>query len=244
MTYLNNVNTKEKKILVIIPAFNEQQNLPTVIKGLLQFPGVDIVVVNDGSTDNTAEVAKQAGANVINLPFNLGIGGAVQTGYLFAHKNNYDVAVQVDADGQHNPDDLMKIVTPVINGESDLVVGSRYVESTEYKTPMARKMGMLIFSTVVSLVTGQLLKDTTSGYRAVSKGVIEYFAEHYPTDYPEVEALVVLKKRGFTIKEVSVHMSAREHGHSSITPIRSVYYMVKVLLAIFMNVLRNQKKEA
>lgn len=233
-----------KKVLVIIPAYNEQYSLPKVIAGIKQFPGIDVVVINDGSKDATSTVARGAGAEVIDLPFNLGIGGAVQTGYLFADKRGYDVAVQVDADGQHNPGDLMRIVEPVLRGEADLVVGSRYVAETGYKTPLARKMGMVVFSTLVSFINGQPLKDTTSGYRAVGRRVIEFFTENYPTDYPEVEALVLLKKHGFTIKEVPVHMAAREHGKSSITPLKSVYYMIKVLLALLMNILRAPNKEA
>ena len=235
---------ENNKVLVIIPAYNEELSLPGVIAGIRKFAVLDVVVINDGSEDETSKVARAAGAKVIDLPFNLGIGGAVQTGYLFAFKSGYDVAVQVDADGQHNPEDLPHIIEPVLRGEADMVVGSRFVESTGYKTPLARKMGMLIFSAVVSFINGQSLKDTTSGYRAVSKRVIEFFVDNYPTDYPEVEALVLLKKNGFTIKEVPVTMAAREHGQSSITPLKSVYYMIKVLLAIFMNILRANKKEA
>ncbi len=236
--------TGRKRILVIIPAYNEERSLPKVIAGIRKFPGIDIVVINDGSKDDTSAAARNAGVNVIDLPFNLGIGGAVQTGYLFAFKNGYDVAVQVDADGQHNPGDLLKITGPVIDGAADMVVGSRYIESTGYKTPLARKLGMLIFSAVVSFINGQPLHDTTSGYRAVSKRVIQFFVDNYPTDYPEVEALVLLKRNGFTIQEVPVTMAHRVHGESSITPVKSVYYMIKVLLALFMNLLRAAKKEA
>ncbi len=234
---------QDRKVLVIIPAFNEEKNLPGIIGRLREFAGIDIIVINDGSEDATPAVAREAGANVIDLPFNLGIGGAVQTGYLYAHKNNYDVAIQVDADGQHNPEDLMQIIEPVLRGEADMVLGSRYVAETGYKTPLFRKMGMVVFSTVVSLINRQPLKDTTSGYRAVSKRVIKFFVNNYPTDYPEVEALVLLKKSGFTIKEVPVTMAPREYGRSSITPVRSVYYMIKVLLALFMNLLRTHKRE-
>lgn len=240
----NNDLLKNRRVLVIIPAFNEEPNLPGIVGRIRQFAGVDVIVINDGSEDATSAVAREAGANVIDLPFNLGIGGAVQTGYLFAYKNNYDVAIQVDADGQHNPEDLLQIIGPVLRGEADMVLGSRYVAKTGYKTPFARKMGMVVFSAVVSLITRQPLKDTTSGYRAVSKRVIKFFVNNYPTDYPEVEALVLLKKSGFSIKEVPVTMAPREYGRSSITPIRSVYYMIKVLLAIFMNLLRVHKKEA
>lgn len=232
------------KVLVIIPAYNEEKSVPGVIREIRQKPGIDVLVVNDGSKDDTSRVARGAGAIVVDLPFNLGIGGAVQTGYLYAFKNGYDVAVQVDADGQHNPADLERIIAPVIKGEADMVLGSRYVEKTDYKAPFARRMGMVVFSTVVSMINRQPIKDTTSGYRAVSKKVIAYFVDNYPTDYPEVEALILLKKAGFRIREIPVTMAERAHGESSITPLRSVYYMVKVLLAIFMNVIRVHKKEA
>jgi len=232
------------RALVIIPAYNEEKNVAAVIRKIRQKPGIDVVVVNDGSKDRTSRVARDAGAIVVDLPFNLGIGGAVQTGYLYAYKNGYDVAVQVDADGQHDPADLEKIIGPVAKGDADMVLGSRYVEKTGYKAPLARRMGMVVFSTVVSLINRQPIKDTTSGYRAVNKNVIAYFVDNYPTDYPEVEALILLKKVGFRIKEIPVTMAERAHGESSITPLRSVYYMIKVLLAIFMNLIRVHKKEA
>lgn len=232
------------RALVIIPAYNEEKSVPHVIREIRQKPGIDVLVVNDGSKDDTSRVALEAGALVVDLPFNLGIGGAVQTGYLYAFKNGYDVAVQVDADGQHDPSDLERIIAPVTKGEADMVLGSRYVEKTGYKAPLARRMGMIVFSTVVSQINRQPLKDTTSGYRAVGKRVIAYFVDNYPTDYPEVEALILLKKVGFRIREIPVTMSERAHGESSITPLRSVYYMIKVLLAIFMNLIRVHKKEA
>jgi glycosyltransferase involved in cell wall biosynthesis len=244
MVYQDSETATAKKILVIIPAYNEERSILKVISGILKYPGIDVVVVNDGSKDETSAVTRRSGAGVIELPFNLGIGGAVQTGYLYAYKNGYDIAVQCDADGQHDPEYLLQIIQPVERGEADMVVGSRYVQASGYKTPLARKMGMLIFAAVVSLITGQSLHDTTSGYRAVGKRVIKFFAHNYPTDYPEVEALVLLQRNGFTIKEVPVKMAYREHGESSITPLKSIYYMIKVLLAIFMNVLRASKKEA
>ncbi len=230
------------RALVIIPAYNEEKSVSGVIHKIRQNTGIDVLVVNDGSADNTSLVAREAGAIVVDLPFNLGIGGAVQTGYLYASKNDYDVAVQVDADGQHDPGDLGRIIAPVAKGEADMVLGSRYVEKSAYRAPLARRMGMMVFSSVVSMINGQPIKDTTSGYRAVNKKVIAYFADNYPADYPEVEALILLKKAGFRIKEIPVTMAARTYGESSITPLRSVYYMVKVLLAIFMNLIRVHNK--
>lgn len=233
---------ENKKILVIIPAYNEELSIAKVIRGIQTVSRIDVVVINDGSRDGTSQVARQEGAAVIDLPFNLGIGGAVQAGYLYALEKNYDIAVQVDADGQHSPDDLSAIIEPVVSGEADMALGSRFVEATGYKSPMTRKIGIKIFSAVVSFINGQKLKDTTSGYRAVNKKVISYFVYNYPTDYPEVEALVLLQRKGFTIKEIPVTMAPREHGQSSITPLKSGYYMIKVLFSLLMNVLRTKKE--
>lgn len=230
------------KVLVIIPAFNEEKSLPAVIKQIKKFnPAVDIVVINDGSKDNTYQVAKAEGVIAIDLPYNLGIGGAMQTGYLYACHNDYDVAVQIDADGQHNPADLPKLLIALKDGKGDMVVGSRYVAKTDYKSTRARRTGMVFFSTLIKLITGYRIKDTTSGYRAVNKKVIGVFAHKYPTDYPEVEVLVMLKKLNFKIIEVPVQMENRQAGHSSITPLKGIYYMVKVTLALFMNTLRTQR---
>jgi len=232
------------KILVIIPAYNEAKVIRTVIakiKNLNQ--GYDIAVINDGSKDNTAMVASGEGVILIDLPHNLGIGGAMQTGYLFAYKNYYDIAVQVDADGQHNPKEIPSLLEPIQKGNANLVVGSRYLTKTKYKSSLLRRIGMIIFSIVVSIISRQKFTDTTSGYRAVDRNVMAYFVNYYPTDYPEVEVLVLLKKAGFSIEEVSVTMEARQAGRSSITPFKSIYYMVKVLLALLINLLRTENKE-
>jgi glycosyltransferase involved in cell wall biosynthesis len=176
---------------------------------------------------------------VVDLPYNLGIGGAVQSGFLFARDQGYDVAVQVDGDGQHQPAEIDRLLEPLRAGEADLVLGSRYVEKTGYHAPAARRTGMVLFSAVVSLLTGQRLLDTTSGFRASSRPVIEYFAEHYPRDYPEVESLVLLRRAGFRVREVACAFREREGGESSITAGRSVYYVVKVLLALFVGLFRS-----
>lgn len=233
---------KNPKVLVIIPAYNEEKSLPAVIKQIKELnPGVDIIVINDGSKDNTYQVAKAQGVIAVDLPYNLGIGGAMQTGYLYAYMHNYDVAVQIDADGQHNPADLPKLLTALSEEKGDMVVGSRYVTKTDYKSTKARRTGMLFFSTMIKLITGYLIKDTTSGYRAVNRKVIEVFAHKYPTDYPEVEVLVMLKKLNLRIAEVPVQMENRQAGQSSITPLKGIYYMIKVTLALFMNTLRTQR---
>lgn len=232
------------RILIIIPAYNEAEVVGNVIRNIYRTnDGVDVLVVNDGSRDNTAAVAHAAGARVITLPANLGIGGAVQTGYRYAHQYDYDIAVQLDADGQHDPADLPLVLSPLLSRERvDMVVGSRYVERTDYKSSPMRRMGMIVLASAVRMILGYSVKDTTSGYRAVSRSVIELFARWYPTDYPEPEALVYLHRHGFRIKEVSVTMRDREAGQSSITPFKSAYYMIKVLLSLYMNAVRTKKR--
>lgn len=227
------------KVLVIIPAYNEEKSIGNVISKIKNLDGIDVVVVDDGSKDETLKVSLEKGARVIELPFNLGIGGAMQTGYLFAKNNNYDIAIQVDADGQHDPTYIEKLIEPIKNGKADMVVGSRYVEKTAYKSSLSRRSGMIYFSFLVTMLTGQKIKDTTSGFRAVNKKIIEYFAQSYPTDYPEVDVLVRLNRKKFKICEVAVEMKDRQGGTSSITPLKSVYYMIKVSIAVLIDTLRS-----
>lgn len=230
---------KDPKILIIIPAFNEQASIQGVLSAVKKhLPGADIVVVNDGSADATALIAEKEGVVVLNHPYNMGIGATMQTGYKYASRKGYEIAVQVDADGQHPADQIEKLIEPVAKGRADLVVGSRFLGAGDYKPSLARGAGISIFSNVVSAIIRERVTDTTSGFRAAGRRCIDFFAGHYPDDYPEVEALVLLHKKGFSIMEVPVRMSEREGGRSSITPIRSVYYMVKVLLAIFVDLLK------
>jgi len=227
------------KVLIIIPAYNEEDAIGRVIDKIrLVSNAVDIVVINDGSKDMTSETARSKGVIVIDLPHNLGIGGAMQTGYIYAARNNYDIAIQIDADGQHDPNDLENIIDPILRNEANLVIGSRYVKKTSYKSSYMRRIGMILFSNTLTLVTGQRFTDTTSGYRAADRKVILMYSEYYPTDYPEVEVILMLKKANLKIQEVSVVMEERQAGRSSITPIKSAYYMVKVFLALFINILR------
>jgi glycosyltransferase involved in cell wall biosynthesis len=229
----------ELKRIAIVPALNEEQTVARVVDEIRAFdPGFDIVVVDDGSVDRTAGVAADRGAHVLRLPFNLGIGGAMQTGYRFAFEQGYDVAVQVDGDGQHDPTQLPKILAPVVSGEADLCVGSRFTGSGEFRSSFARRVGSKIFARVVSLVVRQKVTDTTSGFRAVNRRGIALFAADYPHDYPEVEATVMCVKHKLRLTEVPVEMRERGGGASSITALRSVYYMAKVLLAIFVGLFR------
>jgi glycosyltransferase involved in cell wall biosynthesis len=227
------------KILIIVPAYNEEASLPGVIRDLREhIPSADALVVNDGSRDATAPVARKLGVMVLDLPFNLGIGGAMQAGYLYAERNGYDIAVQFDGDGQHLACEIKKLLEPLEAKQADIVVGSRFMTLGGYKAPVFRKMGIGIFSFVLSRILGTTVTDSTSGFRAANRRVIEFFAHTYPDDYPEVEALVLLHKIGLRMAEVPAAMRERTGGRSSITPIRSIYYMTKVLMAIFIDLMK------
>jgi glycosyltransferase involved in cell wall biosynthesis len=233
------VQLAELKRIAIVPAWNEEESVGHVIDELHAFdPGFDIVVVDDGSTDRTAGIAADRGAHVLRLPYNLGIGGAVQTGYRFAFERGYDVAVQVDGDGQHDPTELPIILAPVLAGEADLCVGSRFAGPSGYRSSFTRRLGIKLFASIVSAVVRQKVTDTTSGFRAVNRKGIALFAADYPHDYPEVEATVMCVKHKLRLREVPVQMRPRVGGSSSITALRSVYYMTKVLLAIFVGLFR------
>jgi glycosyltransferase involved in cell wall biosynthesis len=221
------------KLLAIVPAFNEEGAVADVIAEIRRAePDADVLVVDDGSHDATAEVAHAAGARVARLPFNLGIGGAVQTGFRVAWDEGYDVAVQVDGDGQHPAEAIPRLVAAIEEGQADYVVGSRFVEDTGYQAPRPRRMGMVILSALVSRIVGHPMTDTTSGFRAAGRRAIEVFAAHYPHDYPEVEATVIAARGGLRVLEVPVEMRPRTAGRSSINAVQSAYYMVKVILAV------------
>ena len=229
----------ELRRIAIVPALNEEATVGRVIDEINAFdPGFDIVVVDDGSTDRTAGMAADRGAHVLRLPFNLGIGGAVQTGYRFAFEHGYDIAVQVDGDGQHDPSQLPLILEPVVSGQADLCVGSRFASGSGYQSSFTRRLGIRLFAWVVSAVVRQKVTDTTSGFRAVNRKGIALFAADYPHDYPEVEATIMCVKHKLRLREVPVEMRERGGGESSITALRSIYYMTKVLLAIFVGLFR------
>ncbi|HEU4963981.1 MAG TPA: glycosyltransferase family 2 protein [Bacilli bacterium] len=227
------------RVLVIIPAYNEEGSIGDVIRNIRAVSAnIDVVVINDGSKDLTVEVAQAAGATVVDLPFNLGIGGAMQTGYLYAYQNDYDIAIQTDADGQHDPSYIPNLIRPIVDGEVNFVVGSRYVEKTTYRSSAMRRVGMIFFANLIRLVTKRRVTDPTSGFRAADRNIIRMFADYYPVDYPEVEVLVHIARNGYSFKEISVEMSARQAGRSSITPLKSIYYMVKVGLAVMISATR------
>lgn len=236
-------NLTANKLLIIIPAYNEAKSIKKVILSVKEeVPHADIVVINDGSADDTSQVARGFGVTVVDLPYNMGIGAAMQTGYKYAERRGYDIAVQVDGDGQHPPDQITRIISPVMEGKADIVIGSRFLGEGEYLPSLARSIGIKTFSLMLSLITGQRVTDPTSGFRAVNKEVIRYYTRNYPEDYPEVEAVVLLHKAGFTIMEVPVRMEARVWGKSSITYARAFYYMVKVSLAVMIDLMKRVER--
>jgi len=232
----------EVKMLIIIPAYNEEENLPGVIEDLKDhLDEIDmnhIVIIDDGSIDQTTEVAKSLGATVITFPYNLGIGGAVQTGFLYAAQNDYEIVLRCDGDGQHRADQISRLIEPVLTGRVDVVIGSRFLVEKSYDTPFLRNIGIKLFSVINSVIIGQKITDSTSGFRAYNRKAIKFLAKHYPQDYPEPEALVILKKNGFRLAEVPVEMRQRMRGKSSITFFSALYYMIKVCFAVFMGMFK------
>lgn len=230
------------KVLALIPAYNEEGNLGALLRKLHEFD-IDVLVINDCSTDKTIEICKQHSVEFIDLPNNLGIGGAVQTGYQFAANNNYDIAIQIDGDGQHNPEYIPIIIEPIIAEKADLVIGSRYISKEGFQSSFVRRMGIRHFSRLIKLLLKQTITDPTSGFRACNKSLIHFFAKKYPSDYPEPETIVTLLRNKKKVIEVPVIMNSRENGSSSINKIKAVYYMIKVSLAILIDFFRVSNKE-
>ncbi len=233
-----------KQILIIIPAHNESRSLPALIHSLQsECPSCDIVVIDDGSTDRTREIASRL-VRVVSLPCNLGIGGAVQTGLQIALREGYDLAMQVDGDGQHPPTEIPVLLRAMDETDADLVVGSRFRASGGFKSTAARRAGIRFFAALLTRICKTRITDATSGFRVMNRRAIRLLAGRYSEDYPEVEALVVVHRAGLRIVEVPVHMCERTGGTSSIGKIRSVIYMLKVPLAIFMNLLRKSEAQS
>jgi hypothetical protein len=229
------------RTLAVVPAHNEEGAIGAVVDGIRTFdPTFDILVVDDSSTDDTATAAAARGAAVVSLPFNLGIGGAVQTGFKYALEHGYDRAVRLDGDGQHAPEELAQLLAPLDRDEADIVAGSRFADDGDpgHRPAFARRLGIAFFARLVSLLTGQRVTDTTSGFQAMNHLGIELFAHDYPNDYPEVEAIVLAHKHRLRRVEVPVRMREREHGESSITLGSSIYYMLKVTLALLVAMFR------
>jgi glycosyltransferase involved in cell wall biosynthesis len=227
-----NESTEKPKILVIIPAFNEEDSLPHLLAELSNH-GLQAVVVNDCSSDKTAQVAKSHNLPVLDLPANLGIGGAVQTGFKYALTHNFDIVVQIDGDGQHDCSWVSSVVAPIIAGEADCVIGSRYLPSApdlDYNTPFARRVGMHFSTAILHLASGLKIHDTTSGFRALNRRAFEFFSKSYPVDHPEAEALLVLHRNGYRVVEVPVKMHKRAHGTSLFNFTRSLMYPLRVII--------------
>lgn len=240
MNCKNNINSEIKK-LIIIPAYNEAENIENTIQNIQErAPGFDYVIINDCSTDDTKEICERRGYNIVNLPINLGIGGAVQTGYQYALQYDYDIAVQVDGDGQHDPAFLEKMYSVLTDRQLDMVIGSRFIDKEGFQSSVIRRFGIVYFTRLIQILTRKKITDPTSGLRMAGRKVIEQFAEDYPRDYPEPESVVSIIRRGLKVEEIPVVMLERQGGISSISPLKSVYYMIKVTLAIFIEMIRKE----
>jgi glycosyltransferase involved in cell wall biosynthesis len=227
-------------VLVIIPAYNEGGNIRRTVEEVRSLAlRPDILVVDDGSQDDTARLAWEAGAWVVSLPFNLGIGGAVQTGFRYAKECGYSKAVQVDGDGQHDARYVEKLLAPVVSGEADIAVGSRFIPPfMGYRSSFVRRIGIHFFAALISTLTGCRITDPTSGFRAFGQRAIELFADDYPPDYPEPESLMTARRRGLNLAEVPVEMRKRSQGHSSIRYLATLYYMIKVTFAVVLSMVK------
>jgi glycosyltransferase involved in cell wall biosynthesis len=225
--------------VAVVPAYNEEASIGRVIDEIRGFdPDFEIVVVDDGSVDGTARVAEGRGARVLRLPFNLGIGGAVQTGFRYAYEHDFQLAVRVDGDGQHDASELSALLGPVLAGEADIAVGSRFSSADGYRSSRSRRLGIRILASVVSALVRQRVTDPTSGFQALNRHAIDLFAADYPHDYPEVEATVLVARHRLRRCEVPAAMRERSSGRSSIGAVHAAYYMAKVLLALFVGLFR------
>lgn len=239
-----------KKILLIIPAYNESENILRVYEKIKRYNNshnnikLDYIVINDGSTDNTLDICEANNMNVIDLITNLGIGGAVQTGYRYAYQKKYDIAIQFDGDGQHDLNYIVNICEPLIKDNVDICIGSRYLDSTssKFKSTFMRRFGKDIISIIIKIFTRKKITDPTSGFRAANKNIIKLFALDYPTDYPEPESIVNAIKEGYNVEEVAVSMNERICGKSSINIFKSIHYMIKVSISIIIDSMRVNKK--
>jgi len=230
------------RTLVIIPALNEEETLRGVIHGIRKFlPPADILVVNDGSTDSTAAIAKEEKVLILDHPYNMGIGATMQTGFLYALSAGYDIVIQIDGDGQHNPESLPLLVEPIAEGGSNLVIGSRYLSGGGFKSTFLRKIGIRFFMSIVWVFTGKRVTDPTSGFRAMDRKAFEFFSGEYPSDYPEVEVLISAHKKGLLFQEIPTMMRHRQGGTSSIGILSAFYYMLKVTLSISVGFFRRMR---
>ena len=236
------------KLLAIIPAYNEQGNILNTLQDLREnCPEADCLVINDCSADDTLRLLRENGVCYVDLPVNLGIGGAVQTGYLYGVQHGYDIAVQFDGDGQHRAEYIRDLIKPLLDGQADMTVGSRFLDGNDgdgFKSSAARRIGIRLLSALIRVTTGCRIRDVTSGFRAVNRRMMEYYAENYAQDFPEPEAIVLALNNGYRVAEVPVQMSERSNGKSSIQALMSVYYMIKVSLAILVAGVHTPRKKS
>lgn len=232
------MNPAHPRVLVAIPAFREERSIGAVVAEVRKKLPYDVLVVNDGSPDRTSGIAREAGAIVLDLPCNLGIGGAVQTAYLYAWNLNYDAVVRIDADGQHDIDSIPGVLEPILAGGADAVIGSRFLVEGTYRGSVSRSAGIRYFRFLVNLFTGYHVTDPTSGFFAINRRLVEFYSRHYPSDYPEVDSFILMHRMKARAVEVPVRMYARAEGTSSITPWRGAFYMVKVTLSFLINCIR------
>lgn len=232
----------DKRLLVLIPAYNEERNIATTLARVRQvLPGADLLVVNDGSRDKTVQQAEAAGAIVVSHSFNMGYGVTIQTGYKFAWERGYDFLVQLDGDGQHDPACIMDLLTPVIANDTDFALGSRFLNLNSYRPSFSRRLGILFFRKLVSVLIGREITDPTSGFQAFNRDVIRFFTRDiFPCDYPDADMLVTLNLAGFRIREVPVRMFANAEGKSMHSGLKPLYYMFKMCLSILVTLLRNR----
>lgn len=229
------------KRLIIIPAYNESESIENTVRDIMENAiEFDYVVINDCSTDNTREICEKNGFNIVNLPINLGIGGAVQTGYRYAKEYDYDIAVQVDGDGQHDPAFLSEMAKVLEEENLDMVIGSRFIDKEGFQSSAMRRFGIKYFTILIKILTGKTITDPTSGLRMIGRNVIDLYAKDYPKDYPEPESVVAILRRKMKVKEIPVIMRSRQGGVSSINLKKSIYYMVKVTLAIWIESIRKK----
>lgn len=230
---------KTPRVLIIVPAYDEEESLPRTLDELVElFPDLDVLVVDDGSRDATSRAARERGVPVVRHAVNLGVGAALQTGFCYALERGYDVGVQLDADGQHDPAGLPALLGPILSGDCDVSIGSRYVARTDYRAPRGRRLGMLLFSALVRLALRQPITDTTSGFRAYARAVMEVCQHDFPKDFPDAPLLIALARHGFRLREVAVEMRERRAGRSLYTLGKSLYYPYKNLLASLMALLK------
>lgn len=233
-----------KGVIIIIPAYNEEGNITSLIKSIRsKISEADILIIDDGSADRTARVAEKAGALVARLPFNMGYGAALQTGFKYALMNRYRYVVQMDADGQHNPMSIKTLLDEVKKEDTDVVMGSRFLDGKElYKTHWTRRLGMILFGKIASMITGLPVTDPTSGFQALNRDALRFYAsKYYPVDYPDADVIIMLHRAGLRVKEVPVIMHERREGQSMHSGLKPVYYIFKMFLSMFVTLLRKDK---